>query len=342
MGEARKIEPIVPIAVPWEQTSVDPGGQLAESASEVTALLQDLARCSAFSLAAWDPTSNGHQHRTLISDGYSETTLAHVDDGYVKDNRAFAIAHLQEPRGVRWRDLIRDWKFEFPETYTAQEHLIPSGFKEGFTMCLRLPDGRYTGAFHMSWTTQAAATDERREIADRFRPILASVCDQLRGPRLLAEAIALNAFALIVSSDGKAFSLPNHAPGPYLAEGGALRELILKKRLAAFPRRFLWPDEAGSCHRVTITACHGNVSLVIEEQVPWPYALSMRELQVLHLVASGASNSEIAQQLFISTRTASTHVEHILSKMGCFSRAKLAAMAAEEGLLLAESPSRRT
>jgi DNA-binding CsgD family transcriptional regulator len=330
------------MAVPWEQASADPAGQLAETASEVAALLQDLARCSAFSLGAWDPTSNSHRHQTLASDGYSESTLAHVDDGYVKDNRAFAIAHLQEPRGVRWRDLIRDWKFEFPETYTAQEHLIPSGFKEGFTMCLRLPDGRYTGAFHMSWTTPAGASDERRETAVRFRPLLASICDQLRAPRLLAEAMALSANALIVSSDGKAFSLPNHAPGPHLSEGGALRELILRKRLASFPRRFLWADEAGLCHRVTITACHGDVSLVVKEQVPWPYALSFRELQVLHLVASGASNSEIAQQLFISTRTASTHIEHILAKMGGFSRAKLAAMAAEEGLLLAEFPSRRT
>jgi DNA-binding CsgD family transcriptional regulator len=327
--------------VPWAEASADPACRLIDEASAITRLLRDLVPCSAFHLSAWDPMSLSHRHQTLASDGYSDATLFHVNDEFVRSNPAFAVAHRDDPRSLRWRDYKRDWDFWFPETRTAQEFLIPAGFKEGSTMCLRLPDGRYTGAVHLSWSSAAAATDERREITERFRPMLATVCDQLRTPRLLADAIAPNAFALVLSPTGLAYDLPTRAPGPYLGEGGALRGFLLEKLGPRMPRRFVWSDEAGFCHKVAIIPCRGKIMLVTEELVPWPYDLSFREIQVLHLVADGASNPQIAQQLFVSPRTISAHMEHILAKMGCSSRTKLAAMAISEGLLLAETPSRR-
>ena len=120
-----------------------------------------------------------------------------------------------------------------------------------------------------------------------------------------------------------------------------MRRLLLEKLGPGTPRRFIWPDETGSCHRVAIIPCRSDLVLITEELAPWPYDLSLREIQVLHLVAGGASNPQIAQQLFVSPRTVSTHIEHILAKMGCSSRAQLAAMAMSEGLLLGEAPSRR-
>ncbi|MRX37396.1 hypothetical protein GJR93_30750 [Aminobacter sp. MDW-2] len=104
----------------------------------------------------------------------------------------------------------------------------------------------------------------------------------------------------------------------------------------------MWPDEAGCCHAVQMTPCRGSVILVTEESIAWPYNLSLREVQVLTLIARGCSNPEIAQLLFVSARTASTHVEHILAKMDCSSRAKLAAMAVAEGLLVCDVKRRRT
>ena len=53
--------------------------------------------------------------------------------------------------------------------------------------------------------------------------------------------------------------------------------------------------------------------------------LTSRELQVARLVAGGRSNKEIAAALVISQRTAENHVEHILTKLGFTSRAKIAA-----------------
>jgi predicted ATPase/DNA-binding CsgD family transcriptional regulator len=66
--------------------------------------------------------------------------------------------------------------------------------------------------------------------------------------------------------------------------------------------------------------------------VPAPGATSIpltrRERQVADLVAQGLSNKEIAARLVISRRTAESHVENILTKLGCSGRAQVAAWTA--------------
>ncbi|MEU1961719.1 AAA family ATPase [Nocardia sp. NPDC019304] len=64
--------------------------------------------------------------------------------------------------------------------------------------------------------------------------------------------------------------------------------------------------------------------------------LTPRELDVLRLVATGASNRQIAAELFISANTAGVHVSRILTKLGASSRTEAAAIARERGLLVAE------
>ena len=54
-----------------------------------------------------------------------------------------------------------------------------------------------------------------------------------------------------------------------------------------------------------------------------PDDLSERELEVLRLIALGHTNSEIADQLFLSTRTVETHRAHIQQKIRRTSRAEL-------------------
>ena len=49
-------------------------------------------------------------------------------------------------------------------------------------------------------------------------------------------------------------------------------------------------------------------------------ALSAREIELLRAVQTGASNKEIAQQLFISQATVKTHLIHIYSKLGVDNR----------------------
>jgi DNA-binding NarL/FixJ family response regulator len=60
--------------------------------------------------------------------------------------------------------------------------------------------------------------------------------------------------------------------------------------------------------------------------------LSPREIEVLRLMAAGKSNREIADTLFISRHTVSTHVRNILTKTGCANRTEAAAYAMRHGL----------
>src|SRR5262245_15177525 len=61
--------------------------------------------------------------------------------------------------------------------------------------------------------------------------------------------------------------------------------------------------------------------------------LTEREKEVLSLVGQGASNKEIASALFITERTARTHVSNILGKLGLQSRTQAALYAVENKLV---------
>jgi predicted ATPase/DNA-binding CsgD family transcriptional regulator len=60
-----------------------------------------------------------------------------------------------------------------------------------------------------------------------------------------------------------------------------------------------------------------------------PGGLTKREREIAGLLAEGLSNKEIAARLVISQRTAETHVDHILGKLGMTSRAQVASWVAE-------------
>ena len=62
------------------------------------------------------------------------------------------------------------------------------------------------------------------------------------------------------------------------------------------------------------------------------FGLTARERQVLTLVASGATNREIGEQLFMAEKTASVHVSRIMAKLGVKSRTEAAAVAVRQGL----------
>lgn len=60
-----------------------------------------------------------------------------------------------------------------------------------------------------------------------------------------------------------------------------------------------------------------------DEDAPWS-PLTARELQVARLVGEGLTNAEIGEELGMSSKTAASHVEHILAKLGMSRRAEIA------------------
>ncbi len=66
---------------------------------------------------------------------------------------------------------------------------------------------------------------------------------------------------------------------------------------------------------------------------PQPEPLTPRENEVLHLLAQGLQNKEIAARLSISQRTVKFHVSSIMGKLGAGNRTEAVTLAAQQGLI---------
>jgi len=105
----------------------------------------------------------------------------------------------------------------------------------------------------------------------------------------------------------------------------------VEKLLAAFPERL----EARGL-RLADAAQASSLKPQTSELVE---PLTPRELEVLRLLAAGASNGAIAEALVISIGTAKKHVNNILAKIDVRSRTQAAIWAREHGLLVGRSES---
>lgn len=106
----------------------------------------------------------------------------------------------------------------------------------------------------------------------------------------------------------------------YLLKDAPREELLRGVRAAAKGESVLSPSVAAT--------------LLGRVRAPQPEApLSPRELEVLRLIAKGATNREAAKQLFISEATVKTHLIHVYAKLGVNDRAAAVAAAYDQGLL---------
>jgi LuxR family maltose regulon positive regulatory protein len=90
----------------------------------------------------------------------------------------------------------------------------------------------------------------------------------------------------------------------------------------------------------TATRTHEPASPLFRSKEPHPRSsrllvdpLSVRELEVLHLIANGDSNYEIAEQLVLAVSTVKRHVSNIFSKLGVTNRTQAVARAREFRIL---------
>jgi DNA-binding CsgD family transcriptional regulator len=74
------------------------------------------------------------------------------------------------------------------------------------------------------------------------------------------------------------------------------------------------------------------------ERQPAPEELSARELEVLQLVATGATNQQIAHKLVISSNTVKAHLRNIFGKLGVESRTEATLYAIQHGIIAVERP----
>jgi len=109
-------------------------------------------------------------------------------------------------------------------------------------------------------------------------------------------------------------------------------------------RQALGPDRTRAAEQrgaaMAAGAAAEYAALLVTEDPPEPRApsemspaLSVRERELVTLVAQGRTNAQIAGQLFISVRTVGTHLDRIRDKTGCRRRADLTRLALQVGLI---------
>jgi DNA-binding CsgD family transcriptional regulator len=115
------------------------------------------------------------------------------------------------------------------------------------------------------------------------------------------------------------------------------QEPLREARQALGPDRARAAEERGAGMSLSTAAEYAQllVGLGPQPQAPGPGLgqLSTRERELVTLVAQGATDAQIAEQLFISVRTVRSHLDRIRDKTGCRRRADLTRLALAAGLV---------
>jgi DNA-binding NarL/FixJ family response regulator len=119
-------------------------------------------------------------------------------------------------------------------------------------------------------------------------------------------------------SDGDILGAVEAGASGYLLKDAPPHELVAAVRAAASGQSALAPAIAGR--------------LMARMRSP-QVALSAREIEVLRLVAEGASNGDVAARLHISDATVKSHLVHVFSKLGVSSRTAAVSEARSLGML---------
>jgi DNA-binding NarL/FixJ family response regulator len=115
----------------------------------------------------------------------------------------------------------------------------------------------------------------------------------------------------------------------YLLKDATSEKLVEAIRAAARGESFLQPSVAAK-----VVAEFARLSdRISQHDQPLPDPLSEREMEILRLVAAGASNREIAATLFIAEGTVKNHLTSILGKLDARDRTQAALKAKELGLI---------
>jgi len=152
-------------------------------------------------------------------------------------------------------------------------------------------------------------------------------CDGVSATRQIAQ-LGLGTRVIVLTSfaeDDKVFPAIQAGAASYLLKDVTPEDLLAAIQAAHRGEPRLHPDVARK-----LMAQISNAAA--PSSPPKPEALTARELEVIHLVAEGRSNHEIAQALVISEKTVKTHVSHILGKLNLVDRTQMAIHALRGGL----------
>ncbi|MFJ4161045.1 response regulator [Microbacterium testaceum] len=174
---------------------------------------------------------------------------------------------------------------------------------------------------------EAATADEAVALAESLAPELVLMDLQFGERAAGAEAtrrvraLAAPPYVLVLTNydtDGDILGAVEAGASGYLLKDAPPHELLAGVRAAAAGQSALAPAIAGRL-----------LARLREPRV----TLSVREIEVVRLVARGASNAEVAARLHITDATVKSHLAHVFSKLGVSSRTAAVSAARALGIL---------
>jgi DNA-binding CsgD family transcriptional regulator/tetratricopeptide (TPR) repeat protein len=124
--------------------------------------------------------------------------------------------------------------------------------------------------------------------------------------------------------------------GDSIAAGVALREAHAIALRVGMTPLVGWVETMARRARLQLDVPPDAQDRTLPNAPPDPWGLSQREREVLALLGQGHTNRQIGEVLFISGKTASVHVTHILDKMGVSSRTEAALLDGRSAMTIAD------
>ena len=195
---------------------------------------------------------------------------------------------------------------------------------------------------NMSVVGTAADGEEAVALVARERPDVVLMdlrmprCDGVEATlRIRAEHPATQVVVLTTYADDESIlrALRAGARG-YLTKDAGRSEIARAIEAAAAGQSVLDP----AVHERLLAVAGDPAAARQESPRPRPDGLTLREVEVLELIAGGLSNAQIAQALFVSEATVKTHVNHIFAKAGVRDRAQAVHYAYQHEIVTRISP----
>lgn len=321
-------------------------GTLTERAEPLLALMQRVIPSEAGFIALLPPDERGHV--PLSRHGYDHRT-----GGYL-DSPAF-LQDLELGGQRRTRHPVQHMDSPVPQAELPvwADYLLPAGFRGALGVALFTPDRRYLGLLGVTTERATPTGPDACNLAQLLAEQVAVAVDPLRSLAAIAGMVQRATAGIVLAPSGAVLPLPGLPDHRLLAAGSAVLTAVSgQPAQGGAYASFLAPlpdvegAEGGETHvRITVLAAPSDLrvfgaAVVLASPAGDLHGLSRRELQVLGVLVTGASNERIAAVLGISARTVAAHVEHLRAKLAARSRTAAATRALRLGLFV--PPSLRT
>jgi len=188
---------------------------------------------------------------------------------------------------------------------------------------------------HVHVAGEASRGEEALEIVEELAPDVVLMDLDMPGmggvdaTRRIASVAPMTRVVVLTISDDDADVMDAIVAGAcgYLLKDSSVEDLLRGIRAAAIGESLISPGIAAKVlQRVRASSTANGSSETLTAK------LSKREVEVLKLIASGKDNTQIARELFISSKTVKNHISNILFKLQIDNRIQAAVYAVKSGL----------